>query len=128
MRNNYAHNIDTLLSLYKLYDKHRDSILWFLEDLDANNYPEYLQKYPGSSHERSRFIAICGFFELSGVIVKHRLIDQNLYFDMFNPTPFWQKAEPIVKGMRDKRPHIYENSELLNDKRLSWAKKRRKRV
>ena len=128
MKNNYAKNIDTLLRLYKLYDEHRDSVLWFLEDLDANNYQEYLQKYPGSSNERSRFIGICGFFELSGVIVKHRLIDQNLYFDMFNPTPFWQKAEPIVKGMRTKRPHIYENFELLNDKRLSWPKKRRTKV
>jgi hypothetical protein len=79
MKNNYAKNIDTLLRLYKLYDEHRDSVLWFLEDLDANNYQEYLQKYPGSSNERSRFISICGFFELSGVIVKYRLIDQNLY-------------------------------------------------
>lgn len=87
MRNNTAKNIDTLLSLYKLYDEHRDSILWFLEDLDANSYQEYLQEYPGSSNERSRFIAIC---ELSGVIVKHRLIYQILYFDMFNPTPFWR--------------------------------------
>ena len=128
MRNNYAKNIDTLLRLYKLYDEHRHSILWFLEDLDAKSYQEYLQKYPGSSNERSQFIAVCGFFELSGVIVNHMLIDQNLYFDMFNPTPFWEKAEPIVKGMRTKRPHIYENFESLKDKRLSWAKKRRKKV
>jgi len=28
--------------------------------------------------------------------------------------------------MRAKRPHIYENFELLNNKRLSWTKKRRK--
>jgi len=47
---------------------------------------------------------------------------------MFNPTPFWQKAKPIVKGMRKKRPHIYENFESLNDKRLAWAKKRRKKM
>jgi hypothetical protein len=54
------------------------------------------------------------------------LIDEDLYFDMFNPTTFWNKAKPIVKGMRAKRPHIYENFELLNNKRLSWTKKRRK--
>ena len=53
-------------------------------------------------------------------------IDQNLYFDMFNPTPFWNKVKPIVEGMRTNRPHIYENFELLNNKRLSWTKKRRK--
>jgi hypothetical protein len=124
--NNNNKNIDTLLKLYNLYDEHRISILWFLEDLDADSYQEYLQKYPGSSKERSQFIAVCGFFELSGIIVKYKLIDLNLYFDMFNPTPFWQKAEPIVKGMRKKRPFIYENFESLNKKRVIWAKKRRK--
>lgn len=126
MKDNNNKNIDTLLQLYKLYDEHRISILWFLEDLDADSYQEYLQKYPGSSKERSQFIAVCGFFELSGIIVKYKLIDLNLYFDMFNPTPFWQKAEPIVKGMRKKRPFIYENFESLNKKRVIWAKKRRK--
>lgn len=126
MKDNNNKNIDTLLKLYKLYDEHRISILWFLEDLDADSYQEYLQKYPGSSKERSQFLAVCGFFELSGIIVKYKLIDLNLYFDMFNPTPFWQKAEPIVKGMRKKRPFIYENFESLNKKRVIWAKKRRK--
>lgn len=126
MKDNNNKNIDTLLKLYNLYDEHRISILWFLEDLDADSYQEYLQKYPGSSKERSQFIAVCGFFELSGIIVKYKLIDLNLYFDMFNPTPFWQKAEPIVKGMRKKRPFIYENFESLNKKRVIWAKKRRK--
>jgi hypothetical protein len=76
--------------------------------------------------ERAYFIAVCGFFELSGVLVSHGLIDQNLYFDMFNPTPFWNKAKPIVEGMRTRRPHIYENFESLNNKRLSWTKKRRR--
>ena len=54
-------------------------------------------------------------------------MDQTLYFDIFNPTPFWGyiQSKPIVDGMRTKRPHIYENFELLNNKRLSWAKKRK---
>ena len=117
-------NTDTLLKLYQIYDNHRNAILWFLEELEANDYEEYLEKYSGASTERSHFIAVCGFFELSGVLVSYGLIDQNLYFDIFNPTPFWNKAKPIVEGMRTKRPHIYENFELLNNKRLSWTKKR----
>ena len=95
--------------------------------MDANNYEEYLEKYSGISIGRSYFIAVCGFFELSGVLVNYGLIDQNLYFDMFNPTRFWEKAKPIVEGMRNKRPHIYENFELLNNKRVSWTKKRNRR-
>jgi hypothetical protein len=124
---NDVKNADTLLKLYKIYDEHRESILWFLEELDANSYGEYLKKYSGVSIGRSHFIAVCGFFELSGVLMSYRMIDQNLYFDMFNPTPFWEKAKPIVEGLRNKRPHIYENFELLNNRRLSWTKKRSKK-
>ena len=125
--NTKSNNPHTLLSLYEIYDHHRNAILWFLEDMDANTYEEYLNKYIGTSSERSNFIAVCGFFELSGVLVSYKMIDQKLYFDMFNPTPFWEKAKPVVQGMRRKRPHIYENFELLNDKRLKWRKRRSKR-
>jgi hypothetical protein len=53
-------------------------------------------------------------FELSGVLVNCRMIDQNLYFEIFNPTPFWNKAKPIIEGMRSKRSDShYENFELL---------------
>jgi hypothetical protein len=115
---------DILIKLYNIYDSHRDAILWFLEELDVDSYDEYIQKYGGSSIQRSYFIAVCGFFELSGVIVSHRMIDPDIYFDMFNPTPFWNKATSTVEGMRKKRPHIYENFEMLNNKRLGWTKKR----
>jgi hypothetical protein len=78
--------------------------------------------------ERSHFVTVCGFFELSGVLVNHRLVDPNLYFDIFNPTPFWNKAKPIIEGMRSKRSdsYYYENFESLNKKRLIWKKKRSK--
>jgi hypothetical protein len=125
--NTKTNNTHTLLNLYEIYDQHRDAILWFLEDMDANTYEEYLNKYIGTSSGRSYFIAVCGFFELSGVLVGYKMIDEKLYFDMFNPTPFWEKAKPIVEGMRNKRPHIYENFELLNNKRLKWRKRRSKR-
>ena len=57
-------NTDTLLKLYQIYDNHRNAILWFLEELEANDYKEYLERYSGASSERSHFIAVCGFFEL----------------------------------------------------------------
>ena len=118
-------DVDTLLKLYEIYDRHRDSILWFLHELDVHGYEEYKQKYPGISIARAHFTTVCGFFELSGVLVNSLLIDQNLYFHVFNTTPFWEKAKPIIEDMRKDRPHIYENFELLNKKRLVWAKKRK---
>ena len=119
-------NADTILRLYDIYDRHRDSLLWFLHELYVDNYDEYKQKYQGNSSERIHFTTVCGFFELSGVLVNSKLLDQNLYFDLFNTTPFWTKAKPILDGMRKDRPHIYENFESLNEKRLIWAKKRNK--
>ena len=118
-------SLDALLKLYEIYDRHRDSVLWFLEDLDAGNYEEYDQKYAGSSSSRFHFTSVCGFFELSGVLVNSRLIDQKLYFDVFNPAPFWEKCRLIVEGMRNHRPHIYENFESLNSRRVEWQKKRK---
>jgi hypothetical protein len=112
------------LELYKIYDNHRDAILWFLEELDANSYEEYLEKYSGTSAERSNFVTVCGFFELSGVLVSNNMIDENIYFDIFNPAPFWDKARLVIEGMRYKRPHIYEKFELLNRNRLAWSQKR----
>ena len=120
--------VDILLKLYDIYDRHRESIIWFLHKLDVLNYDQYEQKYQDTSEGVFHFTAICGFFELSGVLVNTRLIDQNIYFDVFNPTPYWQKAKPIVEGMRKERPHIYENFELLNNKRLVWTKTRRNKI
>jgi hypothetical protein len=119
-----VNSTDTLLKLYQIYDDHRNARLWFLDGLDATNYNEYNEKYSGASMERCHFVAVCGFFELSGTLVNHGLIDQDLYFEIFNPTPFWKKAKPIVEGMRSKRTHIYENFESLNRERLSWKEKR----
>ena len=119
-------NVDALFSLYDIYDRSRDSFLWFLEDFNIKSYQEYKQKYHGTSKDRSQFIRVCGFFELSGTLVKRQLIDPNLYFDVFNPTPFWNKAKPIVEGMRKTRPFIYENFEQLNQMKIKWSKKRPK--
>ena len=119
-------DVDVLFSLYDIYDRNRESILWFLEDFNAKSYEEYKQKYHGTSQERCHFIRVCGFFELSGALVKRQLIDTNLYFDVFNPSPFWQKAKSIIEGMRETRPFIYENFELLNEMKLKWAKRRTK--
>ena len=127
MKINNALNTQTLLNLYNIYDNHREAVLWFLEEFEANSYEEYVEKYSGASVGRSHFVTVCGFFELSGVLISHKMIDQNLYFDMFNPTPFWQKAKFVLEGMRIKRPHIYENFEALNDRRLKWTKLRTKR-
>lgn len=116
--------LNSILELYKIYDGHRDSRLWFLDEMNAKSYKEYHEKYSAISKGKSHFIAVCGFFELSGTLISHGLIEPDIFFDIFNPSPFWHKAKPIVDGMRETRPHIYENFEMLNEKRNNWKKKR----
>jgi len=116
--------INIILELYKIYDNHRDSRLWFLDELNANDCKEYHEKYSATSEGKSHFVAVCGFFELSGTLISHGLINPDIYFDIFNPSPFWHKAKPIVEGMRETRPHIYENFEILSEKRNNWKKRR----
>jgi hypothetical protein len=119
-------DVDTLFSLYNIYDRNRDCFLWFLEDFNLKSYQEYKQKYHGTSKDRTQFVRVCGFFELSGTLVIRQLIDRSLYFDVFNPTPFWNKARPVIEGMRQTRPFIYENFERLNQMKIKWSKNRLK--
>ena len=121
-------DVDTLMRLYELYDGRRKALLWFLHELNSKSYNEYKEKYTGTSRERAYFTSVCGFFELSGVLLKRGLINQDLFFDVFNPSPYWERAKPIVEGMKKERPHIYENFELLHRRRNQWARTRPPRV
>jgi hypothetical protein len=119
--------LNVILDLYKIFDSRRDSRIWFLDELESNSYEEYHQKYMGLFTEKSHFMTVCSFFELSGALVSRGLVDTDLYFEIFNPCPFWEKAKPIVDGMRQKRPHAYENFESLSLKRGLWAEKRQQK-
>ncbi len=121
-------DVEVLLRLYQIYDGRREALLWFLHDLTAKNYSEYKAKYAGTSEERNYFTSVCGFFELSGVLIGRKLLDADLFFDVFNPAPYWQRAKPIVEGMRKARPHIYENFERLDEQRKQWAEKRPSKI
>ncbi len=121
-------DVDVLLRLYQIYDGHREALLWFLHDLTVKNYSEYRATYAGTSKERGYFTSVCGFFELSGVLVGRKLLDADLFFDVFNPAPYWEHAKPIVEGMRKTRPHIYENFERLDEQRRRWAGKRPSKI
>jgi hypothetical protein len=117
-------DVNVLLQLYQIYDRNREALLWFLHDLTARDCAEYKAKYAGTSKERVSFTSVCGFFELAGVLVGRRLLRADLFFDVFNLTPYWERAKPIVEGMRKARPHIYGNFERLDAQRRQWAEKR----
>ena len=95
-----------ILDLYKICDGLRDSRLWFLDELDANNYKEYHEKYSSTSKEKSHFIAVCGFFELSGTLIHHGLLDPDIFFDIFNPSLLAQGKTHCRRNAGNKTLHL----------------------
>ncbi len=116
-------DVETLLKLYAIYDGNRGSAIWFLSDLSAQDYESFKKKYPSRSRAREHFATVAGFFELAGLLVERKLLNEDLFFDTFNVSAFWAKAKEIVKGMRRDRPRIYENFELVSNRKIRWAKR-----
>ena len=116
-------DVETLLKLYEIYDRNRDSAIWFLTDLSARDYKSFKKKYPSRSRARVHFATVAGFFELAGILLERRLLNEDLFFDTFNVSAFWGKAKGIIKGMRQDRPRIYENFELVDTRKTRWAKR-----
>jgi hypothetical protein len=47
-------------------------------------------------------IARANFCEHLGVLVKNKLVDAHLVFQLFAIAQLWEKVKPIVEGMRKK--------------------------
>ncbi len=84
---------------------------------DYRDYDDFVKKY-GSPSQNDVIISsrmVGGFFEGLGVLVSEKLLDINLVQKLFTVEGFWEKAEPIVKGMRKQldMPALYEWFEYL---------------
>jgi hypothetical protein len=84
---------------------------------DYRDYNDFVKKYGSASESQVAVSArmVGGFFEGIGVLVSEGLLDIGLVQKLFSVEPFWEKAEPIVRGMRKQqgRPTIYEWFEYL---------------
>ena len=81
------------------------------------DYDDFVKKY-GSPSQNDVVVSlrmVGGFFEGVGVLISEKLLDINLVQKLFTVEAFWEKAEPIVKGMRKQlgRPTLYEWFEYL---------------
>jgi len=115
--------------LFRLYEiEHTESMIsserWWAE-FSAGDYVEFKQKYPMGSEAYGHFENVCLFCELAGVMVKHNLINHDLFFDVFLLGLYWQKAKSIIYGMRSdlQEPYLFENFELLYEMEQRWKKK-----
>ncbi len=118
-----------LYKLFRFYNAERKAFRWILFELSAKDYIEFKGAHAVNSQERIYFSTVCGFFEFAGVLVNYSLLNQDLFFEVFTVVPYWKKAQAIVYGMREEiSPRMYENFELLYQRRLAWEKKHPPRI
>lgn len=113
------------LSQDESFTKARD---WFFANLPEEQpmaWEEFEQKFPQGSEGNRHFGAVSSHFETAGVLVKHRLLNEDLYFDRYFVEPFWDRAKKIVKGQREHwDPAVAENFEWLARRAGAWRRKR----
>ena len=107
-------------------DRKAKAFQWFFKEFVPKNitdYTEYSRLYPMGSEEFGYFEEIQSFFELAGALIKHGVLNENLFFDVAPPTKFfWEHLKPIVYGLRSEmnEQRIGENFELLYEREKKW--------
>lgn len=98
-------------------------------EFKAEDWDDFQKKYPLGSKGFDSFYSVGHFLELAGVMIKHGLMSEDLFFDTFWFEPIWKNFEPVIKSMRVKfdEPSIEENFEYLYKRLIQWKEKNAKR-
>ena len=118
-----------LLEIVKLTQDERfaKARSWFFANLPEDppmKLADFENKFPEGSEARENLNLITTHFETAGVLVKHRLLNEDLYFDRYFVEPYWDRAKEIVKGERKAmHPDIAENFEWLARRAAAWRKR-----
>ncbi len=85
---------------------------------------EFENKFPEGSDGDEAFTLVSSHFETAGVLVKHGVLNEGLYFDRYFVEPYWGRAKIIVREQRAKwHPAIAENFEWLARRAGAWRRK-----
>lgn len=122
--NEDAHLILKLIEIGQS-DFQREASRWLQSEFSAKDYPEFNEKYPTGSKEFQQVGTVLGFFETVGVLISHKLLDENVFFDLsFGFDPVWDKLGPIISGwQKATTPALWENAVWLHKRYLQWQKK-----
>jgi len=103
------------------------AVRWTMDMPAVKSYEEFKEKYPPGSEGQMNIMLIGIYYELLGVLLYHKVLNEDLAFDLFRTARAicWDKAEPIVKGMQKdlKWPELLENYEWLAKRQSAWRKK-----
>jgi hypothetical protein len=71
--------------------------------LNVKDYAEYQTKfgpYPGEHHMHIAFRQVAAFFEAVGILLKKKLIDIDLAYEIFLVQQRWETLWPIIRDLR----------------------------
>ena len=90
-------------------------------------FEDYEKEYPPGSDGAKHAMAVESFWETAGVLVKHGLIHEDLFFDRFFVETYWDLLGRWVLGQREtsSEPRLAENFEWLSRKEAEWRKEKR---
>ena len=79
------------------------------------DYPAFRRKCPPGSTEHERAMSIVQHYDALGVLWKHRLVDEDLAFDMAPVDAVWERIEDFIRGVRDelKAPAFGAHFEMM---------------
>ena len=79
------------------------------------DYADFRRKCPPGSAEYDRAMSIVQHYDALGVLWKHRLVDEDLAFDMAPVDAVWERIEHFIRGVRDelKAPTFGAHFEMM---------------
>ncbi|MGC2483986.1 MAG: hypothetical protein WA398_09505, partial [Nitrososphaeraceae archaeon] len=113
-------DIDMLMELAELYNTNYDfeAAEWFWGEYnrEVTSFEEFRNRYPQGSKGAQLFERFTSKFELAGILIEYRFLDENLYFDRYGAGQTeWEGTKSVIYGIRNEwnDPRFRENFELL---------------
>jgi hypothetical protein len=123
-------DIDMLMELAELYNTNYDfeAAEWFWGEYnrEVTSFEEFRNRYPQGSKGAQLFERFTSKFELAGILIEYRFLDENLYFDRYGAGQTeWEGTKSVIYGIRNEwnDPRFRENFELLARKGSEWLEK-----
>jgi hypothetical protein len=116
---------EILLMMIQTYNtpRYAESLKWYIKDFSAKDYAEFKAKYPAGSTGWGHLEDVLGFYEFSGVLVSHGLLNENLFFDTINIEVIWSKIRHIIPAWQEEAgPAQFENFAWLAKRYRNWKK------
>ncbi|MGC2387295.1 MAG: hypothetical protein WA460_09470 [Nitrososphaeraceae archaeon] len=108
------------------YDFEAAEWFWGEYNREVTSFEEFRNRYPQGSKGAQLFERFTSKFELAGILIEYRFLDENLYFDRYGAGQTeWEGTKSVIYGIRNEwnDPRFRENFELLARKGSEWLEK-----